>query len=207
MELKKLQSLRVEGMLLAGSALLAAVLMHHHPQWTDGAIMIRLLHGAFLALNLGQLAILALVTRALGWSLPTALGLTFIAMGTVFGVLAGTINGFVVPALWAYPEGEIGPGISQLAWEMNQQLARNGAVATGIGMAFLGAVLWQQEWRVTGILGVLAGAVPAVLLITGVADMKFEGAILTYVTQLIWMVALGTALFRAAGKVTLPSTP
>ncbi len=116
--------------------------------------------------------------------------------------LAGTINGFVVPALWDYPEGAIAPGVGELAWELNQALARLGAIATGLGIALFGLALWRAGWRWIGGAGLLMGIVPAALLLTGVSNMRFEGAILTYVTQLLWLVALGVALARAR----LPST-
>ena len=200
MEPDKLQSLRPAGLVLAASALIAVVLMHHHPHGGDGAELIRAVHGGLLAVIILQPAIMALVARALGWPLPAALGLAFFALGTCGTLIAGTINGFVVPAIWTYPEGEIGPGVTQLAWEMNQQFARNGAVAVGTGIALFGIALWRAGWRVIGGLGMLAGAIPASLLLAGVTDMRFYGAMLTYIAQLTWLVVFGIALWREGGR-------
>ena len=200
MEADKLQSLRVAGIALAVSAMLASVLMHHHPHGGDGAAMIRGVHGGLLALLAVQPVVIALVARALGWNLLTSLAAFLFAIGSLGAMLAGTINGFVVPALWAYPEGEIGPGVGQLAWEMNQALATNGAVATGAGIALIAISLWQAGWRVTSALGVIAGLVPPILLIFGVIDMHFYGAMATYLTQLSWLFLFGMVLAREASR-------
>ncbi|WP_271077950.1 hypothetical protein [Aurantiacibacter sp. MUD61] len=206
MDQDKLQSLRCAGALLAGSAVLAAVLMHYHPHGDDTSGMIRGVHGGLLALIVVQPAVLFLVARGLGWSLFTALAFAFFLFGTMGAVLAGAINGFVVPAVWGYPEGQIGPGVTQLAWELNQAFATLGAIAAGLGIALFGAALWQSGWRITAVLGLLAGAIPAALLIAGVIDMHFYGALWTYVTQLSWLTWLGVALYRAAG-ISSPSSP
>lgn len=206
MDQEKLQTLRMPGALLAGSALLAAVAMHYHPHGGDSAALIRGVHGALLALIVIQPAVMALLARSLGRSLTAAVGLSFFVFGTLGAVLAGAINGFVVPAVWAYPEGEIAAGVTTLAWEMNQALAMLGAIATGIGIAMFGAALMREGWRVTGALGVLAGVTSAGLLVTGVTDMRFVGALLTYIAQLAWMVWLGVVLFRA-GMPSSPSSP
>ena len=201
----KLKSLEWAGIGLAGSAALAAVLMHYHPHGDDTAGMIRGSHGALLLLIVVQPAVLALVTRALGLNLLTALALAFFTFGTLGAVLSGAINGFVMPAMWEYPEGAIAAGVTDLAWQMNQALATLGAIAAGAGIAMFGAALWRAGWRIIGGPGVLAGAVPATLLLTGTTNMQFTGAIVTYVTYLLWLAMLGIALFRA-GSVSSPST-
>ena len=206
MNTENLQSLRAAGLALAGSALLAAALMHYHPHGDDTAALIRSAHGGLLLLIMVQPAVMGLVARALGWNLLTALALTLFTFGTFGAVLAGTINGFVMPALWEYPEGEIANGVTDLAWQMNQALATLGAIAAGIGIALFGAGLWRGGWRFLGGFGLLAGTVPAVLLLSGITDMHFTGAILTYVAYLMWQVALGVALYRATG-VSSPSNP
>jgi hypothetical protein len=200
MDKDKLQSLRGPGVLLTASALLAVVLMHHHPHGGDGAGLIRGVHGGLLALIVVQPAVMLLLTRALNWSLPSALGLAFFVFGTFGALVAGTINGFVAPVIWEYPAGEISPGVSELAWELNQQFARNGAVAVAAGIVFFGLAMWREGWRVIGALGVLAGAVPAALLLVGVTDMRFYGAMLTYISQLSWLVVLGVVLWREGSR-------
>jgi len=196
MDIEKLQSLRPAGIALAASALLAVVLMHHHPHGGDGPGLIRGVHGALLAMIVVQPAVMALLALALGLNLKTALGLGLVMVGTLGALVAGTINGFVVPAIAEYPADVIGPGIGELAWEINQQFARNGAVAMGAGIACFSVALWQSGWRVTGALGVLAGLIPAVLLVAGVIDMRFYGAMATYIAQLAWLVLLGIVMAR-----------
>jgi hypothetical protein len=206
MDDKKLQSLGLAGAVLALSALLAGVLMHHHPHGGDGAGQIRLMHGGLLMMIALQPAVLALVADALGWRLLTAQAMVLFTLGSVGAILAGTINGFVVPAIAAYPPGEITAGIGAWGWELNQALARLGAIATGTGMALFGIALWQTGWQAVGMAGLLAGGITAGLQLTGIIDMRFIGAIATYITQLAWLVLLGATLWRAASKLSPPST-
>jgi hypothetical protein len=207
MDDRKLQSLGAAGAVLALSALAAAVLMHHHPHGGDGAGLVRAVHGGLIMLIAVQPAVLALVACALGWRLLTAQAAALFALGTLAAILAGTINGFVAPALGAYPAGEIALGVGAFGWELNQALARLGAIATGAGIVLFAAALWQAGWRFIGGAGVLAGGLTAALLVTGIIDMRFYGAMFTYIAQLAWLALLGGALFRAARAVSLPSTP
>lgn len=207
MEDKKLQSLGAAGAVLALSAIAAVVLMHHHPHGGDGAGLVRGVHGGLIMMISVQPAVLALVANALGWRLLTAQALALFALGTLGAILAGMINGFAVPALGAYPAGEIAHGVGTLAWEFNQALARLGAIATGAGIVLFAAALWQAGWRIVGGAGVLAGGVTAALLVTDLIDMRFYGAMFTYIAQLAWLALLGGKLARAARSVSLPSTP
>lgn len=207
MDDRKLQSLGPAGAMLALSALVAGVLMHHHPHGGDGADLIRVVHGGLLLMIAVQPAVLALVADALGWRLLTAQGLVLFALGSIGAILAGTINGFVAPAIATYPAGEIASGVGAWGWELNQALARLGAIATGAGIALFGIALWQAGWRIVGAAGLLAGGITAGLQLTGIIDMRFIGAIATYITQLAWLVLLGATLRRAASKLSLPSTP
>lgn len=207
MDDNKLQSLGAAGAVLAISALAAAVLMHHHPHGGEGAEIVQGVHGGLLMMIAVQPAVLALVAGALGWRLLTAQALVLFAFGTLGAILAGTINGFVGPALSAYPAGEIAPGVVALGWEMNQALARLGAIATGAGIVLFAAALWQAGWRFIAATGMLAGGVTAVLQLTGTIDMRFYGAMVTYIAQLAWLALLGAGLWRGARRVSLPSTP
>lgn len=147
MDDRKLQSLGAAGAVLALSALAAAVLMHDHPHGGDGAGLVRAVHGGLIMLIAVQPAVLALVACALGWRLLTAQAAALFALGTLAAILAGTINGFVAPALGAYPAGEIALGFGAFGWELNQALAWLGAIATGAGIVLFAAALWQACLR------------------------------------------------------------
>jgi hypothetical protein len=207
MDDKKLQSLELAGAVLALSALVAGVLMHQHPRGSDGAGLIRLVHGGLLLMIALQPTVLALVAHALGWRLLTAQAMILFTFGSMGAILAGAINGFVATAFSAYPPGEIAAGIGAWGWELNQALARLGAIATGTGIALFGIALWQAGWRTVGAAGLIAGGISAGLQLTGTTDMRFIGAIATYITQLAWLVLLGATLWRAAYRLRLPSTP
>lgn len=206
MDDEQLQSLRSVGWALAGSALLAAVLMHYHPHGDDSAHMMRGVHGGLLLLIVAQSAMLGILAAKLGWRLLTALAFAYFVAGTTGASLAGIINGFAVPALDAYPAGEVAQGVGALAWELNQAAAKLGAIAAGIGIALYSVALWQVGHRVIGSAGLLVGGATALLQATGVLDMRFYGAISTYVAQLLWITALGVALAQSR-SVSSPSNP
>ena len=183
------------GWVLVACAVLATVLMGHHPIGSGQGIMTPLVHGGLQAILLVELAALVVVASWLGGLLAIT-GATFLWGGVMAGVLAATINGFVVPALGGYGEGEIGRDIAALAWETNQALARMGVIATGIGHGLWSFRLWQRGAKVIAGLGLLTGLVPALLLIGGHINMAYHGALFAYVGQSLWLVVLGAYLIR-----------
>ena len=51
--------------------------------------------------------------------------------------------------------------------------------------------LWQEAQRSLPVAGWLAGLLPAALLAVGHISMNLHGALLVYVTQAAWIIALG----------------
>ena len=184
------QESRAAGWALVGTGLLTILLMSQHPS-SARDIMTPLVHGGLQAVLLVQLAALLIVARCWGGGLVMTTGLLFFAAGVLAGLGAATINGFVAPSLAGYPSGEIGHDIFAFAWDANQALATLGAIATGLALAMISVLLWQETQRSLAVAGWLAGLLPAALLAVGHLSMNLHGALFVYITQAAWMIALG----------------
>ena len=184
------QETRAAGWALVGTGLLTILLMSQHPS-SASDIMTPLVHGGLQVVLLVQLAALLIVARRWGGGLLLTTGMLFFAAGAFAGLGAATINGFVSPSLASYPSGEIGHDIFALAWEANQALATLGVIATGLAFAMISVRLWQEAQRSLPVAGWLAGLLPAALLAVGHISMNLHGALLVYVTQAAWIIALG----------------
>ncbi|UIP05888.1 hypothetical protein LY632_09225 [Erythrobacter sp. SDW2] len=184
------------GWALVGCGMLAGLALAHHPIGSGQGIMTPLVHGSLQAILLIELALFFLIARMLGGALTATIGAAFLGGGVLAGILAGTINGFVVPALGGYGENEIGGDVRALAWETNQALARLCVIATGVGYTLWSVLFWHKDAKPLAAFGVLTGLVPAALLVAGVIDMRFHGALFAYIGQSLWMVALGWHLSR-----------
>jgi hypothetical protein len=192
---------RVAGAVLVLASLASMLVMAHHPSDAHQMVMGQLVHGAMIAIV--GLTALGLVhfARRLGLDRLTVLA-GLIAYGiAVFGDIgAATVNGFVVTNLVAH--GVTDHAMFAFAWEANQALARLGVVATGAAF-----VLWSiglmahAGWfgRALGGLGMVAGVVPAVLLVSGVMTMHLHSAILIYAGQALWLALAG--LYLWSGKL------
>ena len=183
------------GRTLIVCAVLATVLMGHHPIGSGQGIMTPLVHGGLQAILLVELAMFVVVARWLG-GLGGITGGVFLWGGVIAGVLAATINGFVVPALGGYGENTIGGDVAALAWESNQALAKLGVIATGLGYGLWSVRLWQRGAKVVAGLGFVTGLLPALLLIGGHITMAYHGALFAYIGQSLWMAVLGWHLTR-----------
>lgn len=189
------------GLCLAAAATVLA--MAHHPtgahgmagggDFVHGAMMFLL---AFIAFGLFHMA------RRCGLDKPWVLAAVVayaISLGVHLG--AATLNGFVAPALAARGPGAVGHDAFLLVWEANQALARLGVYATGA--AFL---LWSCEFfrrrqilhRVTAVIGILAGALPAIAIYGGWLAMNVHGAALIYAAHALWVALVGALLIRRA---------
>jgi hypothetical protein len=136
--------------------------------------------------------------RGLGRSAILA-GLIAYFIGFAADLGAGTINGFIVPELAARGASLSGRDVFLFAWEANQALARLGVFATAAAF-----VLWSIDFlsrsgaepKTVGVLGLLAGLVPAGLLATGTTDMHVAGAFAAYAAFAAWGVVVGQHLLR-----------
>jgi hypothetical protein len=100
------------------------------------------------------------------------------------------INGFAAPALVAH--GAAHEAVD-LLWAVNQALAKLGVIGIGAAYMLWSLDLWRQS-RVVALLGLLAGGIPALLLIGGWIGMHVTAAILVYAAQLLWAALIGWLL-------------
>lgn len=192
---------RIAGSCLGIAAAATVLAMAHHPTSPHGGdgggdfvhgMMIVLL--AAMAFGFYHFALRRGVSRPVILAGMVAYGLSVVAN---FG--AATINGFVVPALAALGPEAVGHDTFLLAWFANQALARLAVYA--IGAAY---VLWSIDFlrraglanRAIGAVGVIAGAVPAALLLSGQAAMELRVAFPVYSAHAVWAILVAIQLVR-----------
>lgn len=173
---------RTVGVILLIASILTVVAMAHHPSGAHGGTLVYMVHGAMIVLlsslffgfcyysmrrGLGRLLILAALV---------AYGLNYFSH-----IIAGTVNGFIVPAL--AERGEAIPhALFVFAWESNQAFARLGTAATAVAFVLWGLDLLRQEnnfSRLIGGFGIVAGVLPLVLLLND-TTMDVRTALIIY---------------------------
>lgn len=197
--------LRVAGWIVFATASANIVLMLHHPTGHDTGGMAQIVHGALQFALLLQFAALLIIMRSIGFSQLVLISVVFFGAGQLAALLAATINGFAVPALGSYGDSEIGRDVALLAWELNQALARLGVVAVGIAFASLALAFWKSNRRILAGFGLVAGLVPLGLIVTGAIEMDLHGALIAYLTQAAFLVAMGWVFARERAEATAPA--
>lgn len=193
---------RVAGVAMIAASLGVVVAMGHHPSGLHGGALAGMVHGGMIALLLLLMWGFLMFAVDRGAARPLiAAGLIAYAVSLFAHIGAGTINGFVVPGL-ADPEAPaVSHDILRLAWQSNQALAQLGVYLTGAAY-----VLWSSDLlrdqskaaRFTGAIGLVAGAVPALLLASGTLRMDVSGAFLIYGMHVTWAALVGVMLWRGA---------
>jgi drug/metabolite transporter (DMT)-like permease len=185
---------RTAGATLVGVGILIPIGMLHHPTHVE-ASMLSPIHGVLILLLIGGAFGFAHVAVRLGGSRPAVLaGAVSYALSVVANLLAGLVNGFVVPRLHA--AGSAGDQLG-LLWILNQTLAEFAVLSCGAALLLWGVALLRAEGtpsRILGLAGIAAGAVPAVLLLVGAMRMDVGGALLAYGLQAMWGALAGAAL-------------
>jgi len=182
---------RAAGIALTGAAGLSVLAMMHHPTSFNAGALIGIVHGAMI-LFIGMMGYgFTHVARVRGLDRPAVLaGLVAYGIGAAASLGAAMINGFAAPAL-------AGDGASHEAldilWALNQALAKIGVVAIGAAYVLWSLDLWRR-WKLVALLGLLAGGVPAVLLIGGWIGMHLHAALFVYAGQLAWAALVGWLL-------------
>jgi hypothetical protein len=186
---------RAAGIALIGAAAGSMLAMSHHPTSLAAGAMIGIVHGAMI-LFVAMLAFgFTHVARLRGLERPAVLaGLVAYGIGAFANAAAATLPGFVAPALAAHQPGA-GHELFDLIWAMNQALAKLGVVATGAAYALWALDLWRRS-KAVALLGLLAGGVPALLLVGGWIGMHLHAAILVYAAQVLWAALIGWLLLR-----------
>lgn len=194
------QADRIAGGALILGALLSMLAMAHHPTHVDPGGLVGIVHGAMIVLMTVTAFGFAHFAQRRGLGRPAILaGLIAYLVSLVAHIGAGTINGFIVPALAARGADLAGRDVFLLAWESNQALARLGVFATAAAFTFWSIDFLRRsglEPKAIGGLGLLAGLVPAILLATGATDMHVAGAFVAYAAFAAWAVLVGLHMIR-----------
>lgn len=186
---------RAAGIALIGAAAASMLALAHHPTSLHAGPMIGIVHGAMILF----VALMAFgfthVARLRGLERPAVLaGLVAYGIGAFGTVGAALISGFVSPALATHAP-DASHELFDLAWAMNQALAKLGVVAMGLAYMLWSLDLWRQS-KPVALFGLLAGGVPAVLLAGGWIGMHLHAAILIYGGQVLWATLIGWLLLR-----------
>ena len=207
------------GALLVGGTLLEILAMAHHPSVRTPDIAAALqqiaqlgrlsgwVHGVALA------ALLCIAYGLLEFALRRGWSRAWIRAGSIAyaaGVLtmigAGLVSGFILPDLVAstphvsLTDLAINAQLLVLCRVLNQSCANFATVAIAAGILCWSAdLLAERGWpRLLGCLGLLAGGVPAALLITGNLLLNVHGMSAVVWLQALWNVAVAALLWRRA---------
>lgn len=193
---------RAAGIALIAAAAASMLAMAHHPTSLRAGAMIGIVHGAMILVVGAMLYGFAYFARRRGLARPAVLaGLIAYAIGAAANIGAATINGFAAPALAARVPA-VHPDLFAFAWAANQALAALGVAAVGAAYALWSLDLLRTN-RLIGALGLLAGGVPAVLLIGGWIGMHLYAAVAVYAGQALWAALVGGLMLR--GGLDAPS--
>lgn len=193
---------RAAGIALIAAAALSMLAMAHHPAHLRDGAMIQIVHGAMILFVGMMLFGFTQFARRLGLDRPAVLaGLVAYAIATFANAGAATVNGFAAPALAAHGAGH---EAFDTLWFLNQALAGVGVAACGMAYALWALALWRRA-KLAALLGLMAGPVPALLLLGGWIDMHLHWAVMVYAAQAVWAALAGWLLL--GGQPGAPGDP
>jgi hypothetical protein len=173
---------RTVGVVLLISSVLTVVAMAHHPSGAHGGKLVYLVHGTMIVLLSSMFFGFCHYSMRRDLGRPLILAALVAYLLNYFAhIIAGTVNGFIVPALVEHGQA-IPHALFLFAWESNQAFARLGTAATAVAFALWGFDLLRNETgfsRLIGGFGITAGLVPLVLL-TADATMDVRTALVIY---------------------------
>lgn len=196
---------RIAGIVLLVAAVLVIMAMAHHPSGLEpgdtriGMTLGGFIHAAMIVLlgaNLWGLTIFSIRQSLGGWVLAgiVAYGISFVG-----NLIAGLVNGFVVPAVAMQVDHAESGDLFILLWQINQAAAQLGVYAASGAFVFWSISLLRQkkaEDLVIGGLGLIAAFVPSAALYTEVIALNVDGAFLVYGVQAAWTGLVGLEMLR-----------
>lgn len=203
------------GWLWVIGAVLAIVFMLHHPSTSshgtaemlaelrDEGMLSAWVHGLLIVVMMGWwLAAYGLTIRLGHYHLLPVMGLQMFSVG-IFGYsLAAIASGFVAPEIAETFAGtsaaqmEQGRNLLRISWEFNQIFANIGLIGTSVAILVWGCALIRRAGiaRVAGVLGVFAGAVPILLLLSGYLHLDVAGMTSIVVLHCAWYLIIGVQI-------------
>lgn len=188
---------RLAGMAMFSCTILSVVAMAHHPSNFEQGTLSNVVHGAMLVVVVVTLSGFAYFASGRGFGRFGVLaGLVVYAAGAVGNIMAATINGFAVVAV---ARRDVSNDIFSFAWALNQAFAYAAVYATSAAFTLWGLDLVARErgWaRWLGVVGLIAGIVPAAMLAGAAVRMDVAGAFTIYALQSIFAALVGIYLLR-----------
>lgn len=204
-------------LLVAGGTVLSLALMAHHPttgakdlagavdELAREAVLSGTVHGSLLVMmTLVFVGLLGLVAR-LGWRHHRSVaGTVFYSLGMVCMVGAALVNGFVVEGLASRyagsPEAELEHlrPVLRLCFQANHTLAAAGTIAISLAILCWSSLLLGagNAGRWIGLLGLVAGALPVLGLLSGHLHLDVHGMGAVLLAQGLWNLAVAARLLR-----------
>lgn len=205
------------GIVIAVCAGLAIVAIAHHPTVTPrtpaetlAAVVAlgpadRIVHGSLIFIMSALMYGLSVFALRQGLHQATALsGVLAYAAGVGALIGAALIDGFVVPDVASLYAGaslenvKVAQQLLALCALCIQVLSKFGLVAESIAIAAwsIGLVRMAGAPRAAGIIGVVAGVLPAVFLLGGGVHLTPQSLLALVTVQAIWYLAIGALLIR-----------
>ena len=192
-----METTRTAGFILCAAAAATVVAMAFHPSDAHAGGLANLVHASMIVLLTTMGWGFLQFSRARGaWNGWVSAGLAAYAVSVFGHLVAGTINGFVVPAL-INPEAPVSHDIFRFAWHANQAFAKLGMIAGSVAYLLWSIdLLRDRAGRLLGIAGVGIGIAVPLLLLTGFVRLDVHGALLLYGLQALWAVMAGVEMIR-----------
>ncbi len=205
----------VSGLALMAGAVLTIVFMLHHPTTSAGdlsgvleeiqheAAVSAWVHGLMIAVLAGiWFGAYGLTVRLdAGRALPS-LGYLLFSLGVLAYMLAAVVSGFIVPEIAAHfggsqaAEMQQAPGFLAAGWAANQAFANAGLIGTSLGILCwsIALLVHQKLARIAGLIGILVGLFPILLLLGGHLRLHITGMTAVVVVNSIWYLMIGALM-------------
>ena len=205
----------VGGWMLIAGGLAGVMVMLHHPT-AQGLIgsggsahAMRMnvhLHGFAIAFVPVTFVGLLAVARRLEWPDLSIAALAAFATGAIAVIGAAVASGFVSTGIIQHSLASGGTGYDPLLADTglwNQGYASVHVVADSIGIVLLSLAILRSRRiaRVSGLLGLLVGAAILIAFFFFALKLDVHGFGLVTLARGVWLIALGVALGRSAGRV------
>ena len=189
---------RLIGWILAATSAIAVVGMANHPVGEESFKDYgRMFHGVMMVTAIVVFATLSRFAARYGTErFSVWMGLVCLGFGTAASLIAGSVDGFVVPEL---ADRGLEEQMWPLTWALNQTMAQGAIYLTGVAF-----VLWGIDWakqtngaaRMRGAAAALVGVIPPLCLALGIINMHAFGAFIAYSIQTIFCVLAAWEILR-----------
>ena len=189
---------RLVGWTLAATSAIAIVGMANHPLGAESFKDYgRIFHGIMMVTAIVVFATLSHFANRSGTDrFPVWMGTVCLGFGTAANLMAGSVDGFVVPEL---ADRGLEEQMWPLTWALNQTMAQGAVYLTGAAF-----VIWGIDWarrttgaaRIRGVAAAMVGVIPPLCLALGIINMHAFGAFIAYSIQTIFSILAAWEILR-----------